>query len=446
MKGWKLMLALILAFTLTVTVLPGAIMEEAITRDLETELEVWEEVAADDAAVQVEAAEVGEIEINLGDGADDESVEGIDEVAASNATIVVESIADAFPDAALQKYVLEQYDTDKDGKLSQAEIKNAKYLVHNIQDYPNEIIASLEGIEYLTELEVLSFGGMTLNDADRARVRGCKKLTVLALDNNDNHLGSLDLSGMKNLQSAFLNNAGLESLNVSGLKKLNTLFCDQNPLKSLDVSGLSSLVELYCRDSAIEQLVLSGNASLKELYCWGNALTSLDVSGCPNLVVLETQSNNSLTSLTLGRLNKLNRLILLGTQLETLDLSHCALYAKNAEALAASAKPYEDEEGAHENWPQYSVPACTLVAEKFTAVDFGPEKLTFNKKGKRTMFAGDLLQLVSDKGIKSCKSANKKIAAVTKSGLITAKKAGKAKITVTFSDNKKAILTVTVKK
>ncbi len=438
----KLLLALALVLTLLAGMLPAALAEEIPAEAVGGGAITVEagEIAGENAAVADEAAEEAPEEIALEADVQEPAAE-------ANATaIVVESIASAFPDAALQKYVLENFDTDKDGKLSSKEIKNAKYLVHSIDDYPNDIIASLEGIEYLTELDVLVFGGMTLNDADRARVEGCKKLTVLALDNNDNHLGSLDLSGMKNLQSAFLSNAGLESLNVSDLKKLNTLFCDQNPLKSLDVSGLSSLVDLFCRDCAIEQLVLSGNASLKQLHCWGNALTSLDVSGCPNLIVLDPQGNPNLTSLTLERLNKLNILTLIGTQLEALDLSHCALYAKNAQALAASARPYEDEEGVHENFTQYRVPACTLVAEKFTAVDFGPENMAFNKKGKRTMYAGDLLQLVADAGIKTCKSSNKKVAAVTKGGLITAKKAGKAKITVTLNNKKKIVLTLTVKK
>lgn len=57
---------------------------------------------------------------------------------------------------------------------------------------------------------------------------------------------------------------------------------------------------------------------------------------------------------------------------------------------------------------------------------------------------GETLKLsVAGKEIKSCKSSNKKVASVTADGTVTAKKAGKAKITVTTRDKKK--LTVKVK-
>ena len=67
------------------------------------------------------------------------------------------------------------------------------------------------------------------------------------------------------------------------------------------------------------------------------------------------------------------------------------------------------------------------------------------KNAKKTMVVGDPLQIVLDgKAIKSCKSANKKIATVTKSGRVTARKAGKVKITITPKKGKKLTLTLKV--
>ena len=67
------------------------------------------------------------------------------------------------------------------------------------------------------------------------------------------------------------------------------------------------------------------------------------------------------------------------------------------------------------------------------------------KNAKKSIVVGDPLQIVlSGTTIKSCVSANKKIATVTSKGRITAKKAGKVKITVTPKKGKKLTLTLTV--
>ena len=66
---------------------------------------------------------------------------------------------------------------------------------------------------------------------------------------------------------------------------------------------------------------------------------------------------------------------------------------------------------------------------------------------KATMQKGSTLQLrVYNGAIKSCKSSNKKVVAVNKTGKLTAKKNGKAKITVTATNGKKYTCSIQVKK
>ena len=70
---------------------------------------------------------------------------------------------------------------------------------------------------------------------------------------------------------------------------------------------------------------------------------------------------------------------------------------------------------------------------------------TLKKSGKTSLNVKGTLQIsVPGKSIKSCKSSAAKVASVTAKGLVTAKKAGSAKITVTTTDKKKLTLTVTV--
>ena len=71
------------------------------------------------------------------------------------------------------------------------------------------------------------------------------------------------------------------------------------------------------------------------------------------------------------------------------------------------------------------------------------KKLTL-KKGKSAALAATVTPITSKQKV-TYKSSNKKVAAVTSKGKITAKKPGKAKITVK-SGKKKVVITVTVKK
>ena len=105
-----------------------------------------------------------------------------------------------------------------------------------------------------------------------------------------------------------------------------------------------------------------------------------------------------------------------------------------------------------------NVGRTTLHAEAYNGVDAtlelvvveAPSSLALNT-GSRTMGVGETFQLVPEipEGSASrfaYKSSKPKIAAVNADGLITAKRAGKAKITVSTYNKKKVTVTVTVKK
>ena len=165
-----------------------------------------------------------------------------------------------FPDPIFRAYVSENFDTDDDGCLSEAEIAAAKAV-----DLENSGVASLEGIEYLTELEELNASGDFTNGG---------------------RLSAIDLSANTKLKRLFLGfNQYLTTLDVTGLPALESLMVGNCGLSELDLSQNTALRELWCDNNNLEALDLSANTALEHLDCCGNyAIRVLDLRPCPALV------------------------------------------------------------------------------------------------------------------------------------------------------------------
>ena len=93
-----------------------------------------------------------------------------------------------------------------------------------------------------------------------------------------------------------------------------------------------------------------------------------------------------------------------------------------------------------------------LDSVKIKVESVEPEKIQITKGSKATVKVGKKLQLkvkLSPSGAVTTlkwSSSNKNVATVTQKGVVKAKKAGKAKITVKTANGKKATITITVKK
>ena len=206
------------------------------------------------------------------------------------AALAAEDVAvspENFPDANFQAYVTDELDTDGDGTLSADEIAAVTEI--NCDD---RSIASLNGIEYFTNLETLSCQDNLLTALD---VSGNTKLTKLHCSGNQltaltpgpaltylacgvNQLTALDLSGAPALESLICGDNQLTVLNVSANPALTTLRCLGNRLTELDVSQNTRLETLVCSGNQLTVLDLSANKALTELSCSNNQLTSLDLS------------------------------------------------------------------------------------------------------------------------------------------------------------------------
>ena len=161
----------------------------------------------------------------------------------------------AFPDPIFRTYVLENFDTDGNGKISEGEALAVKKIDVSGSESSwkaGEGIASLKGVEYFTNLTELS----------------CYY----------NQLTSLDVSN--NTQLDFLH-CGLNQLTLLDLSNntlLDRLNCHSNQLTALDVSNNTRLLELRCSGNQLTSLDVSNNTQLVRLDCWYNQLTALDVS------------------------------------------------------------------------------------------------------------------------------------------------------------------------
>ena len=159
-----------------------------------------------------------------------------------------------FPDQVFREEV-ESFDKNEDGKLSEKECLDVKYI--NVND---SSIKSLQGIEYFPKL-------------DKLDCRNC-------------YLKELDLS--ENIE-------------------LRNLDCAENSLKKLDLAQNIELAFIDCSENSISELVLPDSSELVTLDCNGNYLDRLDVSRYKKLDLLDC-TDNELTRLDVRKNTKLTHL------------------------------------------------------------------------------------------------------------------------------------------
>ncbi len=197
-----------------------------------------------------------------------------------------------FPNENFRQYILKEIDRDKNGILSEREMRTTIDISVESDD--------LTGIGYFTELEHLNcFGG------------------------------------------------GLKELDLSHNHKLINLSCDGNQLTELDLSKNTELEKLYCSDNALTKLNLSKNTELFYLECSGNQLEELDLRKNLKLELLNC-SDNQLTKLDCSKNTQLTGLNCQNNPLERLDFHNCLPYIevqlpmeRNVQLLAPEGYPSE---------------------------------------------------------------------------------------------------------
>ena len=235
------------------------------------------------------------------------SGEGENGIAVQSAGVAIDNTN--FPDANFRT-VVENFDTNKDGSLSDTEIAAVEEI-----DCSRKGITNLKGIEYFTALRLLKCNRNQLTTLDVDKNTALEKLYC-----SNNKLTSLDVSKNISLTELECDYNQLTSLDVSKNTALTHLDCQNNQLISLDVSKNTALNKMWCRENQLTALDVSKNTALKGLWCGKNQLTALDVSKNIALIVLECYKNQ-LTSLDVDKNTALETLYCYSNQLTSLDVS-----------------------------------------------------------------------------------------------------------------------------
>lgn len=209
------------------------------------------------------------------------------------------------PNPKLRAYLLEHYDTDKNGIISKKEAR----AVDRIE----------LGMDLPEEDEVTGADAHSLMGIERFR-----NLTYLSC--RVNRFTSVDLSKNKSLRYVDVGNhykrttGRITSLRLPRTRTLEEVYCDCNDLTSLDLPKCPNLRVLVCYRNELTSLDLSKFPDLRALYCGRNELTTLDLSHNPKLDTLEC-GWNSLASLDVSRQSALKYLGCSGNWLSELDLT-----------------------------------------------------------------------------------------------------------------------------
>ncbi len=215
-----------------------------------------------------------------------------------------------FPDTIFRNYVTSNIDIDRDGKLTQGEIADAKRLVLNDTTEP---IYSFQGIEYLTGLKKLVLHESMAETLDLSNATELEELNV-----SDNKLKSLDLSHNLKLKTVNCNHNAITELDTSMLGFLKELSCSYNQLTSLKVNTDVFMTKLDCKYNKLTEISFSGYT----LDANNNELTKVEIVQKDNFLALHVD-NNKLTELDITQYPNLGYLFCSNNNLSTLDISQC---------------------------------------------------------------------------------------------------------------------------
>ncbi|MDE5809414.1 MAG: hypothetical protein K2H59_03915 [Muribaculaceae bacterium] len=316
----------------------------------------------------------------------------------------------AFPDEIFRRYVLNNFDTDRNGIISQEEAEKVRS-INTFAWYGYEKIKSLDGIQYFPYLNFLRCGkcllesinvsmnqrlttlqcyGTQLTSLDVSKntkltelrcynnqltsldVSGCTALIELHCENNplmdggNNQLTTLDVSGCKALKSLSCDYNQLTTLDVSMNTALTSLSCYNNQLTTLDVSGCTALTSLNCSNNKLHEINVSNNSALSSLYCSKNYLTDLDVTKNTSLRWLEC-NENELVALNVSNNTKLIELKCRYNQLTELDLPNTYtleyLHCDNNQLTTLDVTNYYKLVVDHEDFGEYRL-SCNMPTLK----------------------------------------------------------------------------------
>ena len=281
-------------------------------------------------------------------------------------------------------------------------------------------------------------------------VSGCSTMIILRCDNN--LLAGMNLTGCSSLQYLRCRKNQLAALDLSDCVNMKELLCNYNLLTELIVRNMPELTLLQCIGNHLSHMNASNCPSLTNVYCFDNMLETMDLKNCTSLKVLDC-SNNQLHEVDLSGLSRLDNLYISRNKLETLDISSCPVLCSYVNDRADTRNQNQSKSivfykvgPTGESWLTYDLNTA-LVYDKGIIPAGGPVEIqkqenTITAPGK-SVYAGKSVSLgASAKTVLSYTSSNKKIAAVSSTGLVKGIAPGTATITIQAKETDKYLSAV----
>ncbi|WEV73899.1 leucine-rich repeat domain-containing protein [Bifidobacterium sp. ESL0798] len=236
------------------------------------------------------------------------------------------TIAQCFPDKSLAEAVARSASATTginiatNSTFTQKVIDNTTTVNDGGYDHPDSPTASLDGLQYLTNLGQLNLASNNITDI--SQLTGLTKLAVVDLSNNKIE----DITPLRNHQELTSLNLGRNAITdvsaLSGLTKLNELEINDNQITAF--SGLETLPTMEILDASDNKVTstkpLAGLTSLTDVKLNGNQID--DLSGLASLkaiTTLEANSNKITDTSALGNLTSLTYLDLSGNSIKDLS-------------------------------------------------------------------------------------------------------------------------------
>lgn len=198
-----------------------------------------------------------------------------------------------FPDSVFRSYISSNFDTDKNGKLSDSEIAAVTAI-----DVSGQGITRMNGIERFTALEDLNFRNNKISNIDLS-----KNVDLVSVDCANNYLVRLDVSSCTSLRyldfSGSRQGATLTTLNISNtaipILIFGTSYTSSGAygyhsgiISNIYARNCTSLTEIRLNNRNfvnIETLDVSDSTSLTAIMLYGNShgyneVKNLNLSGC----------------------------------------------------------------------------------------------------------------------------------------------------------------------
>lgn len=208
-----------------------------------------------------------------------------------------------FEDTHFKAYMIANFDKDKDGEISFDEALSVTSIT-----VCTDTIASLAGIEHMTNLTYLSCNGSHVWNSTTAKY------------DDGGTMKNLDISQNTNLTTLYCNYNQLTSLDVSKNTELSTLHCNYNQFTSLDVTNNTYLSTLYCEGIDLDGIDIRNNPLLSILGADGNRLSTIDLTNNPKLSYLSLTSNK-LTTIDVSKNSELQYFYVGYNELTSIDVS-----------------------------------------------------------------------------------------------------------------------------